>query len=211
VQKAAARGIDQTAINDWEQRVRDWLDSLPKEHKDFALRNKFPWNELTYGLSRPAYWALGIDLDTPGADRKWNAMASVLKEIVAGVRARGKEIALIYIPSKWQYNPGSHSPTSLTRVSGIIVKESWLEGELEIDHRLADLTEDIQVPFLNLTKSLRNEVATGAVLDWQYDSHFTPGGYRFVAESVADWISDEHVFRGLKSPLPRETLKRNRH
>ena len=62
---------------------------------------------------------------------------------------------------------------------------------------LADLAGRIDVPFRNLTSSLREEVGAGGSLNWKYGDHLTSKGNRFVAETVSAWIESERVFHGL--------------
>lgn len=87
---------------------------------------------------------------------------------------------------------------NIAKVAGLIVRESWLTVELEIDRRLADLADRARDPLLNLTPQLREAVAGGAVLNWRFDDHLTPAGNRFVAEVIATWLKGGEVFNGLQ-------------
>lgn len=196
--EAAERGIDQAAVSAWQARVVAWLATLSPAERDGVLRGEFAWNILSYGLARPDYWSAGIDIDTPRAKKGWAATARVLEEIVRGLRARGKEVAVIYIPSKFQYEPASHAPTNAWRVGGAEIRPHWLDAELEVDRQLRDFAHRSRVPLLNLTAAMRRAVADGVALNWRHDEHLNAAGNHFVATTVAAWLREMQVFEGLE-------------
>jgi lysophospholipase L1-like esterase len=194
VREATERGLDRGTIEAWKSRVVVWLNTLTPDERVAALNGEFYWNILAYGLSRPDFWSMGIDINTPSARRHWEAMASVLEEIVNELRERGKPVALLYIPSKFQYDPTSHSPMNAWKVGGSDIRQNWLHGQLEIDRRLADFAASTQLPFLDLTDGFRRAAASGVDLNWKHDEHLNQEGNRFAADSIALWMKERRIF-----------------
>jgi sterol desaturase/sphingolipid hydroxylase (fatty acid hydroxylase superfamily)/lysophospholipase L1-like esterase len=60
------------------------------------------------------------------------------------------------------------------------------EYQVQAAH-LAEVASRLSVPFLDLTPLVREREAAGERLYWDYDHHFRPKGYAFVAEALYDW------------------------
>lgn len=198
-QRALEQGIPTLRIKEWRMQVTDWKETLPGDLQKSIDKGAFSFNILSYSLFHPTYFSESIDIDTEQANKKWLAMAEILKEIVAGLRKREKNVAIVYIPSKYQYDPESHIPTEPRIMTGSVIRKSWLSGTQEIQRRLDALTGELEVPYLDMTESLRDAAARGLQLNWEYDEHFNAVGNDFSAELIHNWIKENNLFYNKKT------------
>lgn len=192
--EAEYKGIDPSRIETWKRNVSAWLETLTPKEKSEVLKGHFAWSSLTYGLSSPDSLTTSIDIDSESADRKWTAMEQVLEEMIVAFRKRGIQMAFIYIPLKFQYDPASHGPLDPVKVGGTEIRASWLHDRLEIDRRLGSFAERTGVPFLNLTPAFRQLVEEGEKLNWRYDAHLSPSGNHFASQAIAEWLRAQNIF-----------------
>ena len=97
----------------------------------------------------------------------------------------GVQLRIAYIPYPPQvsdyYVPFKH------RFGGREISSmSGPEFQKQAAH-LAEVAGRLGVPFLDLTPLLRAQEAAGEHLYWDYDHHFRPKGYAFVAQAIYDW------------------------
>lgn len=86
------------------------------------------------------------------------------------------QVSDYYIPFKHHY--GGRDVASLTAP----------EYQVNAAH-IAQVSNRLGIPFLDLTPLLREREARGEHLYWDYDLHFRPAGYAFVANALYDWRS----------------------
>ena len=55
---------------------------------------------------------------------------------------------------------------------------------------LAAATEQLGIPFHDLSDAIRSEELSGNHLYWKYDMHMKASGYRMVGERLYDWWHD---------------------
>jgi lysophospholipase L1-like esterase len=187
---AQEQGISNDAIEKWQT-------SLPVELVEASDRSEFNKSLLSMGLFHPDFWSEAIDISTPKAERKYQAMNIVLDEIVAVARQREVAVGLVYIPAPLQYDPSRHASWNPWIIGGVKFRPEWLSGESEIQKRLAGWAQGKRIPFLDLTPALREEVAQGAELNYKLDGHWNAAGHRVAGKAIREWIDDNGVFPAL--------------
>ena len=101
--------------------------------------------------------------------------------------ARNVRLKLAYIPYPAQvsdyYVPFKHryGGRDVTSISGP-------EFQVQAEH-IAEEAARLSIPFLDLTPLLAAREAAGQHLYWDYDHHFRPAGYAFVADALYDWAA----------------------
>lgn len=185
--EARRRGIPQAEIEEWKER-------LPEHLVQAANTQQFNASILAYGLLAPDYWTNSLDIDTSEAELQWQAMASVLTEIVQRTGDLEIKIGVVFLPDRLQYDPDSNTPDNLWRTVGVQTREEWLVEDSEVQVRLRDWAERNDVPFLDLTPALREaELGNDVALTWQFDHHWTAEGNRVAAEAIAKWLREERL------------------
>lgn len=179
-----------------EPELAAWKSRLPPELVAAVNRGEFNGNSLAYGLLNPWYWVDAIDLTPDVGEPKVKAMTALLDALVADCRKRGLAVAVLYLPSPFQYDPAVDDPKipNPWRVSGVILKKEWLTGQTPAQARLEDWAAYNQVPFLDLTPALREAVQQPAQLTYPLDGHFTPAGHAAAAKIIRQWIMEKKVF-----------------
>jgi lysophospholipase L1-like esterase len=86
------------------------------------------------------------------------------------------QVSDYYIPFKHRY--GGRDVASM----------SGPEFQVQAAH-IAQVASQLSVPFLDLTPLLRAREAAGEHLYWDYDHHFRPAGYAFVADALYAWTA----------------------
>ena len=101
--------------------------------------------------------------------------------------ARGVRLRIAYLPY-----PGQVSDYYIAfkhRFGGRAVKSmSGAEFQVQAAH-LAEVATRLDVPYLDLTPQVRAREAAGEHLYWDYDHHFRPAGYAFVADALYNWAA----------------------
>lgn len=188
---AHERGLSEDAIRKWKQ-------ALPQELIDASDAGEFNKALLSMGLFQPDYWSEAIDVNTPAALQKYAAMTRVLDEITAVARKRDIAIGLVYIPAPMQYDPGRHASWNPWIIGGVEFKPQWLTEESEIQRRLAGWAQGNEVPFLDLTPSLREAIGRGRKLNFKLDGHWNADGHGVAGEAITKWIDGDDVFPVLR-------------
>lgn len=188
VSAAAARaGVTQEQIERWKM-------SLPADLVTAFHKGMFNGSILSKGLLYPTHWTDSLDVDTPLAERKWRAMASILSAIVTAARSRGLEVGVVFVPVSFQYDPASHGESNPWIRTGTVIRDAWLSGHTEVERRLEAWAKELAVPFLDLTDSLREAAKTRRDLTWPLDGHWTPEGHLVASRAMYQWMVTEHVF-----------------
>jgi lysophospholipase L1-like esterase len=101
--------------------------------------------------------------------------------------ARGVRLRVAYLPYPGQvsdyYIPFKHrfGGRDVTSMSG-----PQFQGQAA---HLAEVAARLAVPFLDLTPQIRARETAGEHLYWDYDHHFRPAGYAFVADALYAWAA----------------------
>lgn len=180
-----------------EDAIQHWSKTLPKELVEASDRNEFNKALLSIGLFHPNFWAESLDINTPRAEQKYQALNIVLNEITGVARENGMAIGLIYIPVPLQYDQSRHESWNPWIIGGVNVREQWTRDVSEIQKRLADLARAKSIPFLDMTSVLRAEIKRGRVLNFKLDGHWNAEGHRVASKAIAEWIEESDVFPAL--------------
>lgn len=183
---AREKGINEDAIQHWRR-------SLPKELVEASDRKEFNRALLSMGLFNPQYWVEALQINTPRAERQFQAMAVILDEITSVARENGMAIGLVYIPAPLQYDPSRHENWNPWIIGGAEVREQWVRDDSEVQRRLADWAQSKSIPFLDLTSELRAEVSRGRQLNFKLDGHWNPEGHQVASKTIAEWIEKRGV------------------
>jgi lysophospholipase L1-like esterase len=174
--------------------IERWKASLPERLVDAANRGTFNGGILSSALLYPTLWTDSLDIDTPLAERKWRAMASILTAMVNAARRHSLQVGVVFVPTRFQYDLASHGVANPWIRAGAVVRGAWLSGHTEVERRLEGWAEGLDVPFLDLTDSLRAAARTQRDLYWPLDGHWTPAGHHVASIAIYQWITSQHVF-----------------
>lgn len=128
-EQARKKNIPQSQINRWKE-------SLPQELVSAINQGTFNGSILSYGLLYPEYWSDSIDISNTRAKKKWENMTNILAEILERSKQSGVETAVLLIPTRFQYDPKSHSETNPWIIAGSEIREEWLSEETEIQKKM---------------------------------------------------------------------------
>lgn len=178
-----------------KQLIEQWRTSLKSEWIEEADKLRISGPVLSFGLLNPQFWSESIDIDTQEAEEKWQLMQSTLVDIAKFARKNQKEFAVVYIPSVFQYDIQSFSDERPWPTLGSVLRKEWLIGTTEIQTRLSKLMDQENISFLDLTPSLRTELAESRqTLNFRYDEHFNKAGHKTTARLLKNWLEASEVF-----------------
>lgn len=177
-----------------QARIDAMTESIPAALVADVNRGVFGRSILGNAVTNPTYWADSLDIDTAIADRKWHSVKILMTETVNQARSDGLRVAVLYIPTRYQYVPDSHNETNPQIKVGMEIRHHWLTGTSELQNRLASWVDEMQLPFLDLTPMLREASHDELNVVYAVDGHWNPLGHRLAADAIADWLTSEHVF-----------------
>ena len=61
------------------------------------------------------------------------------------------------------------------------------------NQRMAEFLQSKNIPFIDLTNSLVNQRASGVQISLPIDGHWTKEGNRIVAETLANWLTEQEL------------------
>lgn len=182
-----------------EARIQAWQDSLPPDIVEVINSDGFHVQTIGMGLLEPEYWADSLQVDSPRNQRKWQNLALAL-DAIAQTTAREKiEVALVYLPVHFQYDPGTHSAEHASVQTGTVVRREWLQEVSEEERLLQAWAAQHKIPFMSLTQSFRSAIPSEELLDFPLDGHWTPAGHAVAASALGQWLQEDEVFRVIRS------------
>ncbi|MDP8214260.1 MAG: SGNH/GDSL hydrolase family protein [Candidatus Euphemobacter frigidus] len=195
--------VSQKALRDGipQERIAEWKEGLSPELVEATNKKLFYGNVFSRGLLYPHCWISTLDIKGAKAEASWKAMSGLLEEIIKQARSHSIKVGLIFIPSRFQYNPESHKESNPWIQGGAEVRAAWLNEETEIQRRLALLAKQLDLPFLDMTTDLRRAMERGAKLNWEFDDHWTSKGHKVAGEIIREWIDREQVFSFLPKSI----------
>jgi lysophospholipase L1-like esterase len=186
--EARNRQIPQTHID-------AMLASVPAELVTDVNQGAFDRSILGNAVTNPDYWADSLDIDNAIAEKKWHGVKSLLTETINQARRDGLRVAALYIPTRYQYIPKSHEASNPQVKAGMKLRRQWLSETSELQNRLASLTGELRLPFLDLTPMLREANRDGLNVIYEMDGHWNPLGHRLTADAISEWLASKHVFK----------------
>jgi len=177
-----------------EARIQAWQDSLPPEIVEVINSDGFHVKTIGIGLLEPEYWADSLQVDSPRDQRKWQNMVLALDAIAQTTARENIEVALVYLPVHFQYDPGTHSADHAAVQTGTVVRREWLQGVSEEERLLQAWAARHKVPFMSLTESFRSAIPSEELLDFPLDGHWTPAGHAVAAKALEQWLQEDRVF-----------------
>ena len=192
VAAASSRGIEDQLIEQWQTGLKpEWVEAADNLHISGPI--------LSFGLLNPQFWSESIDIDTSEAQEKWQLMRNTLIDIATFARENEKELAVVYIPSVFQYDIESFNDSRPWPALGSVLRKEWLDGQSEIQARLSELMQRQNTHFLDLTPALRKQVVQNeGSLNFHLDEHFNSAGHTFTAKTIDNWLQTDKVFSFMK-------------
>ena len=192
-QVAHARGMNEGAI-------REWMSSVPHELAAAVNEGRLNGTVLSQGLLNPDYWTDSIDINAPSAERRWSTACRILSKLVDCCRHSGVEVAIVLLPTHFQYDPESHSNQNPWVATGCHIRREWLTEETEIQKQLAEWSAVRRVPMLDLTQTFRDAATNSVRLYWKIDGHWNAAGHQTAAQAIDRWLRTGGVFRVIPAP-----------
>jgi len=179
-----------------EERIAAWKVKIPQSIVDAINQGRLSGSAVARGLLHPTYWQRCFNIDSPDAEEKFQKMILILNELAGYCRKHKIDVAVVYIPSPYQYDPSVHDPESMDtcRLSGVVLEKRWLTEKTRVEQRMEFWAGSAAVPFLNLTPALRQTVQQNGSINHLMDGHFTAQGQRVAGEIIAQWIRKDKVF-----------------
>jgi len=181
-----------------EAEIEAWKARLPQDLVKAVNRGELNPNILSQGLLNPSYWTDSIDLGSDTSRVQFRAMLFILSEMIAEARRRGIQVAVVYIPSPFQYDPSVFDPGNRNPylISGVFASPSWLIEKNAAVEQLEAWAKFEGVKFLDLTPALRLKAAQSpGAFNYRIDGHLNPEGHRAVADEIERWLRQDQVFR----------------
>jgi len=181
------------------ERIEAWRERLPQDWIDLARQGKLYAYLLSWGLFRPGFFTTALDIEGPGAEEQWLAMSELLTATVEEARQRGIEVALLFQPVNYLYDPALHEPGSKFpfHYLGGDVRAEWLHRRTEVQRRLEHWARDLELPYLDQTPQFREACRNGCNLQYELDGHWNPDGHRLAADGIESWLRDRRPFEAL--------------
>lgn len=177
-----------------EERIQHWNRALPDNLVDAANRGEFNASLLSIGLLQPRYYTDALDINTQIAEKKYNAIILVLNELLQKTSQERVKLAVLFIPTRFQYDPVAYQSTQPLIITGARFNKQWLSRESEFQVRIARWAADNSVPFLDLTPVFRQAIRFNSPLNWRLDGHWNANGHAVASRAIANWIEAQSVF-----------------
>jgi len=147
-----------------------------------------------FGLDYPSpSWALYIPADEPDVEQAWQVTLGLIKQLQQEVEADGAKFAVVFFPFSVIIELSTLTPQQ----QEAILKENPAFATIEIDRpnkRLAEFLKQHDIPFLDLTPlMIEYQASQTTPLHFAGDLHWTVEGNRFVAETLSQWLVQEHL------------------
>lgn len=183
IEEAREKGISDKVISKWE-------NSLDKELVKAANSETINPAILSYPLLHSNYYKAAIDVDTEASKEKFESMSLILGEVLRVAKDKDTRVWMVFIPSRWQYDRDAYERDHLW-LKLDMVRKSWLEDKTEIQKRLEEWTTKRDVPYLDLTPSLRNEVRNKIPINYELDGHWNASGHIAAANIIRGWMVEQ--------------------
>lgn len=184
---ARQEGLSETDIMRWRQQLPDTLVSaINQHHLNGAI--------LSRSLLKPHYWQEALEIHTQQAANKWMSLSFTMKKMVRLARYKKMQVAVVFIPGIFQYNPEVLNAAYPPMSAGLAIKPAWLTETSELQKRIARWCRNKQVPFLDLTDTCRNAYSAKGNFNYILEGYWRPEGHQIAAKAIQQWLEREKVF-----------------
>lgn len=118
-----------------------------------------------------------------GTETSWTLYERGLRELKQDTVSAGSELVLVYFTTATVvYAP--------YEVSGLDTVLHDLDNYREISHRLADISQDLEIYYLDPTSILQQRAGVVPIL-YLWDGHFSEHGHKVIAEIVYSYLVEQ--------------------
>lgn len=169
-----------------EERIDEWVDSLPPRLVAAADSQLFNAYILTTGLFHPTYWAEGIDIWGDMGEAKYQAFNALLDSMVERLERKNIPVGVVLTASPLTYDERYGDVWSET---GTTVEKEWTTETTELEKRVGAWVEEKELPYLNMTPLFREwvEEEPEPLTFYPLDGHWTKEGHAKAAEWIVEW------------------------
>jgi hypothetical protein len=180
-----------------ESRIHEWRSRLPDEWVEAARRKEFIFSYSAHGLLFRDVWPTCLDLKGEKGRNHWRSMAQILDRMTLESREHRMEVALVYVPFYFQYDPRVYErkDNEPWQLGGAEVRREWLTETTALQTSLRKWADRQTVPFLDLTPQLRERVARSENLNYPVDGHWTAEGHHAAAAEMMKWFDSNSIFQ----------------
>jgi len=175
-------------------KIIDWRNSIPQDLAQASRQMKVNPYIFRSGLLYPEIYLDSIDVSSKRGLKKWENLTEILSEIINNANDHKLEVAIVYIPSCYQYDPDCLSDQNPKVLTGTQVRKEWLTDTTNIQKLLSSWTKSKDVPFLDLTPHMKREITSGNKLNYPIDGHWNKEGHKAAAKAIREWLNSGDVF-----------------
>jgi len=170
-----------------KEEIAAWVESLPNDLVVASDQRLFNGYIMASGLLNPTYWSDSLNIDTADAEAKYLSVVTVLTEMRDRLARAEVPFGIVFLPSPIQFDERYGGVWAQT---GSTVDPAWTESPTELERRMAELTDELGVPYLDLSSNYRALIQADRETVWSYplDGHLTAEGHRVAAEWVSEWL-----------------------
>lgn len=136
----------------------------------------FGFYPVNFGFRDSTDWDMPLYLTAsfPDLDQSYVLYQRLLQEMQTDLKSWGGQMALVKIPTRYEFDSTYVQPDLSAQV---------------VETRMAALSSQLGIPFLNLNESLRRDTTASPArifMDWEY--HFDKDGHDFVAAQLSQFM-----------------------
>ncbi len=124
-----------------------------------------------------------MDIKGEIGEKRFKTMIKILNWMIEFARKKKIEVAVIYIPAPFQYDPEAMFRTiNNARKFGMECNSYWYNKKSKTQKRIEEWAQRANVKYFDLTPFLKEEAANGAHLMFKIDGRWNPLGHLVAAK-----------------------------